>query len=282
MSDENLAERIGGLVAMSSGDGRLDTLMRLTCGRALSLPPLPMEVDLIDGAAEHEPLVCAFTEQFAVDVSDIGDNQRKQLAKALGDNVFRTVVMMFVADFVPEGVGRVRGAGAAQGWQWRRSRLGSRFRSDRRPAQRIPAGGGADARAGSGDDGGRAAARGAAQHNCRQCKSRRETNALDSGGSEDLYGEIEQYESSEKLTDAHKAALRFVDAMIWTPSQISTDLAAGVRKHFSEDQAFELTLDIMRNAANKIMVSLGVDAPLVTDGTELFSVDADGQTVSAG
>ena len=37
----------------------------------------------------------------------------------------------------------------------------------------------------------------------------------------------------------------------------------------------------MRNAANKIMVSLGVDAPLVTDGTELFSVDADGQTVSA-
>jgi uncharacterized protein (UPF0303 family) len=55
-----------------------------------------------------------------------------------------------------------------------------------------------------------------------------------------------------------------------------------VRKHFSEDQAFELTLDIMRNAANKIMVSLGVDAPLVTDGTELFTVDADGQTVSAG
>ena len=123
--------------------------------------------------------------------------------------------------------------------------------------------------------------RGAAQHNCRLCKSRRETNALDAGGSEDLYGQIEQFESAETLTDAQKAALRYVDALIWTPSQIGADVAAGVRKHFSEDQAFELTLDVMRNAANKIMVSLGVDAPLVEEGTELFSVDADGQTVSA-
>ncbi len=123
--------------------------------------------------------------------------------------------------------------------------------------------------------------RGAAHHNCRLCKSRRESHALDAGGSEDLYSQIEQFESSEKLTDAQKAALRYVDAMVWTPSQIGADVAAGVRKHFSEDQAFELTLDIMRNAANKIMVSLGVDAPLVTDGTELFSVDEDGQTVSA-
>jgi len=52
-----------------------------------------------------------------------------------------------------------------------------------------------------------------------------------------------------------------------------------VHEHFSEDQALELTWDVMRNAANKIMVSLGVDAPLVTDGTELFSVDEDGRRV---
>ena len=276
-----MAERIGGLVAMSSGEGRLDTLTRLTCGRALSLPPLPMEVDLIDGAGEHEPLVCAFTEQFAVDVAGIGDNQRKQLATALGDNVFRTVVMMFVADFVPrvwagfEALGlRKHGNGGTVDWD-----------HDSDPTDALLNGFlPAVARMHELDPVTTEVVRlrGAAQHNCRLCKSRRETNALDSGGSEDLYGDIEQYESSEKLNEAHKAALRYVDAMIWTPSQISTDLAAGVRKHFSEDQAFELTLDIMRNAANKIMVSLGVDAPLVTDGTELFTVDADGQTVSAG
>ena len=43
----------------------------------------------------------AFTEQFAVDASEVGANQRKQLLSGLGDNAFRTVVMIFVADFVP-------------------------------------------------------------------------------------------------------------------------------------------------------------------------------------
>jgi alkylhydroperoxidase family enzyme len=280
VSDENLAERIGGLVAMSSGDGRRDTLMRLTCGRALSLPPLPMEVDLIDGGAEHEPLVCTFTEQFATDVSGIGDNQRKLLAQALGDNVFRTVVMMFVADFVPrvwagfEALGlRRHGNGGDVAWDHDSDPTDALLNGFLPAVARLR---GLDPVTTE-----VVRLRGAAQHNCRLCKSRRETNALDAGGSEDLYSEIERYETSEKLTDAHKAALQYVDAMIWTPSQISPELAKGVRKHFSEDQAFELTLDIMRNAANKIMVSLGVDAPLVTDGTELFSVDEDGQTVSA-
>jgi alkylhydroperoxidase family enzyme len=280
VSDENLAERIGGLVAMSSGDGRLDTLMRLTCGRALSLPPLPMEVDLIDGGAEHEPLVCTFTEQFATDVSGIGDNQRQLLAQALGDNVFRTVVMMFVADFVPrvwagfEALGlRRHGNGGDVAWDHDSDPTDALLNGFLPAVARLR---GLDPVTTE-----VVRLRAAAQHNCRLCKSRRETNALDAGGSEDLYSEIEQYETSEKLTDAHKAALQYVDAMIWTPSQISPELARGVLKHFSEDQAFELTLDIMRNAANKIMVSLGVDAPLVTDGTELFSVDEDGQTVSA-
>jgi len=281
VSDENLAERIAALVAMSSGDGRLDTLTRLTCGRALSLHPLPMELDWDEGASESESVVAAFTEQFAIDVSGVGANQRKQLASVLGDNVFRTVVMIFVADFVPRvwagfealGLGKP-GNGSAVEWDHDSDPTDALLNGFLPAVARLR---GLDPVTTE-----VVRLRGAAQHNCRLCKSRRETNALDAGGSEDLYSDIEQYESSEKLTDAHKAALRFVDAMVWTPSQISSEVAAGVRKHFSEDQAFELTLDIMRNAANKIMVSLGVDAPLVTDGTELFSVDADGQTVSAG
>ena len=86
---------------MSSGDERLDTLIRLTCSRALSLPPLPSEVDLIDGASDHDAVVAAFAEQFTVDVSEIGRNQRKQLLSVLGDNAFRTVAAIFIADFVP-------------------------------------------------------------------------------------------------------------------------------------------------------------------------------------
>ncbi len=42
---------------------------------------------------------------------------------------------------------------------------------------------------------------------------------------------------------------------------------------------FELTLDVMRNASNKIAVSLAADAPRVEHGTERYLIDADGQTV---
>ena len=280
MGDESLAERIGELVAMSSGDGRLDTLIRLTCGRALSLPPLPMEVDLIDGTSESESVVAAFAEQFAVDVSGIGDNQRKQLLSTLGDNAFRTVVMIFIADFVPRvwagfdalGLGKPGNGGEVE-WDHDADPIDALLNGFLPAVARLRELDPVTTEV--------VRLRGAAQHNCRLCKSRRESSALEAGGSEDLYSQIEQYESAEHLTDAHKAALRYVDALIWTPSKIGPEVAAGVRKHFSEEQAFELTLDVMRNAANKIMVSLGADAPLVDEGTELFLVDADGQTVSA-
>jgi alkylhydroperoxidase family enzyme len=279
VKDERLAERVAALVAMSSGDGRLDTLTRLTCGRALSLHPLPMELDWVDGACESESVVAAFTEQFAVDVSQIGANQRKQLLSVLGDNVFRTVVMIFVADFVPRvwaglgalGLGKPGNGGAVE-WDHDADPIDALLNGFVPAVARLRALDPVTTEV--------VRLRGAAQHNCRQCKSRRETHALDAGGTEDLYGQIEQFEAADGLTDAHKAALRYVDALIWTPSQIGADVAAGVHENFSEDQALELTWDVMRNAANKIMVSLGVDAPLVEEGTELFSVEDDGQTVS--
>jgi alkylhydroperoxidase family enzyme len=279
VSDEKLAERIAALVAMSSGDGRLDTLTRLTCGRALALHPLPMEMDWLDSATEKESVVAAFTEQFAVDVSGIGGNQRKQLLAVLGDNVFRTVVMIFVADFVPRvwagleslGLGKPGNGGAVE-WDHETDPVDALLNGFVPAVARLRALDPVTTEV--------VRLRGAAQHNCRLCKSRRETNALDAGGTEDLYGQIDQFESAEGLTDPQKAALRYVDALIWSPSQIDAEVAAGVHEHFSGDQALELTWDVMRNAANKIMVSLGVDAPLVEEGTELFSVEADGQTVS--
>jgi alkylhydroperoxidase family enzyme len=111
------------------------------------------------------------------------------------------------------------------------------------------------------------------------CKSLRETTALDAGGSETLYDEIERFESSRMLSEPQKAALRYVDALIWTPARIDADVAAGVRRHFTDDQIIELTLDVMRNAGNKIAVSLGADAPRVAEGTEPYLLNADGQTV---
>ena len=89
-----------------------------------------------------------------------------------------------------------------------------------------------------------------------------------------MYADVERYETSNRLSDRHKAALRYADALIWKPSRIDSEVAAGVRDHFTEEEAFELTLDVMRNACNKIMVALGADAPRVSEGMELFLIDA--------
>ncbi|MBO0678310.1 carboxymuconolactone decarboxylase family protein [Mycolicibacterium sp. S2-37] len=265
---------------MSSGDPRLDTAIRLTCGRALQLVPLPVEVDLFEGTSECEPVVAAFAEQFSIDVAGVGDNQRKQFVSALGDRAFRVVSAIFVADFVPRvwagcaalGLGKP-GNGAPATWDHDTDPaavlLGdfvpsvARLRELDAVTTEV------------------VRLRGAAAHHCRLCRSLREATALDAGGSEDLYGDIEDFESSQRLTEQHKAALRYVDALVWTPAAIPDEVAKGVRKHFSQAQSIELTLDVMRNATNKIAVALGADAPRVASGTERYLVDDDGQTVFA-
>jgi alkylhydroperoxidase family enzyme len=280
MQDGELFGLLGRLVGLSSGDLRLDAVIRLTCGRTLKLKPLPCQADLFDGKSECESVVAAFAEQFATDVSGIGDGQRKMLLSAAGDRALRIVTATFIADFVPRvwagfealGMGRP-GNGPEVAWD-----------PDTDPAQVllaefVPA----VARLRKLDPVTTEVVRlrGATQHNCRLCKSLREEKALDAGGSEELYGDIERYESSTRLTDRHKAALRYVDALLWTPSDIDTQVSRGVRKCFSEAEAAELTLDVMRNAANKIAVALGADAARVESGTETYLVDEDGQTVFA-
>jgi alkylhydroperoxidase family enzyme len=278
VADERIPERLAGLVAMSSGDTALDTLIRLTCGRALSLPPLPSEVDLINGSGDREAVVAAFAEQFAVDVTGISRNLRKQFASTMGDNAFRVIVAVFIADFMPRlwaGLEALRmgkpGNGGTPDWDHDTDPIDALLNGFVPAVARMQALDPVTTEV--------VRLRGALQHNCRMCKSRRYEDALESGGSESMYDEIEQYEGSTTLTDPHKAALRYVDALIWTPSRISSEVAAGVRQHFTEDEAFELTLDVMRNACNKIMVALGADAAQVAEGTELVRIDAEGQTV---
>jgi alkylhydroperoxidase family enzyme len=280
VADEGIRERLAGLVAMSSGDPGRDTLIRLTCGRTLALPPLPTKVDPVDGPSDREAVVEAFAEQFTVDVTGIGENQRAQLLAALGNNAFRAVVAIFIADFVPRvwaglgalGMGKPGNGGPVE-WGHDTDPIGALL-NDFVPAV---------ARLRSLDPVTTEVVRlrGAAQHNCRLCKSLRDGTALDAGGSESLYADIERYETSDLLSERHKAALRYVDTLIWKPSGIEAEVAAGVREHFTEEEAFELTLDVMRNASNKIAVSLAADAPRVSEGTERYLIDADGQTVFA-
>ncbi|MDY6997825.1 MAG: carboxymuconolactone decarboxylase family protein [Actinomycetota bacterium] len=268
------------MVALSSGSDRADTLIRLTCGRALALPPLPLPTDLPDDQTQAESVLAAFAEQFTVDVTGIGENLRTRFVDCWGADAFRTVVAVYIADFVPRvwagcqalGLGA---PGRTAEVQWDRETdpidfvLNGFVPEVARQRELDPVTTEV------------VRLRGAEAHDCRLCKSLRERHALDAGGSEDIYGQIHDFEHGSDLSDAHKAALRYVDALVWSPATIGEKVAAGVRKHFSQKQALELTLDVMRNAANKILVSLGSDAARVTEGTELYEIDEAGQTVFA-
>jgi alkylhydroperoxidase family enzyme len=266
------------LVALSPGDGRLTALIRRVCGQTLGLPALPAEAD---PASDNDGVITDFAEQFSMDVSTIGGEQRSKIWKALGDSTFGAVVQMYIADFVPRvrvglealGVGDEYLGWVAEPVAWDHATDPSdlvfntflptvaRLRElDALTAEVVRL-------------------RGATQHNCRLCKSLRETTALNAGGTETLYEDIERFEESAQLTDRQKAALRYADALIWTPSRIEAGVADGVRAHFSDAEAIELTLDVMRNASNKIAVALAGDAPRVEQGTEEYLLDVDGQTV---
>jgi alkylhydroperoxidase family enzyme len=269
------------LVALAPGDGRVGGLVRRVCAQALSLPPLPSCVEVGEPESEAEAVVAEFTEQFSVDVSSITGEQRSRLWKQLGDSTFSVVVQMYIADFIPRvraGLEALEVGSEYLGWvsgaiSWDHATDPSDLVfNDFLPAV-------ARMRALDPVTSELVRLRGAAQHNCRLCKSLREGTALDAGGSESMYDDIERFENSPLLDDRAKAALRYTDGLIWTPAHLVADDVAEVRSRFSEAEAVELTFDIMRNASNKVAVSLGADAPRVEQGTERYLLDADGQTV---
>lgn len=269
------------LVALAPGDGRLAALVRRVCAQTTSLPPLPACVEVGEPNSEVELAVADFAEQFSADVSSITAEQRSRLWKQLGDSTFGVVVQMYIADFVP----RVRAGLAALGvgaqhlewvdgpiaWDHRTDPSDVVFNDFLLAVARMQALDPITSEL--------VRLRGAAQHNCRLCKSVREGTALDAGGSETLYSEVERFEESTLLDDRAKAALRYADALIWTPAHLVADDVAEVRSRFSEAEAVELTFDIMRNASNKVAVALAADAPRVAHGTERYLIGADGQTI---
>jgi alkylhydroperoxidase family enzyme len=269
------------LVALSPADGRIAGLARRVCAETLSLPPLPAEVAVTGPESEAESVVAEFAEQFSVDVSAITGEQRSRLFKQLGNGAFSAVVSIYIADFVPRVRAGLEALGVGEQYlSWRHEPISWDHAAD--PSDLLfndllPSV--ARMRALDPVTTELVRLRGATQHNCRLCKSLRESTALDAGGSETLYDEIERFESSVSLDARAKAALRYVDGLIWSPAHLVVDDAAGVRSHFSDAEAIELTFDVMRNASNKIAVSLGADAPRVESGTSLYLIDADGQTV---
>ena len=221
------------------------------------------------------PACVAFAEQFVVDVAGVTPAQRDALSAALGAATFPFVQALYVEDVFQRG----------------RLALG-RLHHRELPADRRPEEGDLWAAL---EDFMRIVAlqtaldplttelvrfRGANAHRCRLCQSRLSVRALDAAGDRSPFAGVDDYEHSS-LSERHKVALRLTDAVITQPALMDDNLVAHVRANFSMAESSEIVLDVVRNAANKIAVAFGADAPQVTEGTEYFDIDATGELVAA-
>lgn len=118
--------------------------------------------------------------------------------------------------------------------------------------------------------------RGAAAHDCRLCRSRRAVPARDAGSLLDL---VEAGGLPDELTPTQRAALALTDAVVWEWRAVPEATLAAVRTELAEAEVVEVVLDVVRNAANKIAVALGADAPEITEGVQWFRTDHDGQVL---
>lgn len=275
------------LVGTLAADPYQVALTRWACADAHGLTPLPAPAGTgpLPAAVTTrawctlpaaDRTVLQFAEQFATDVSALGDEQRLTLWTVLGEQPQqargRLLAMAWVADLVP----RVRAA------------LDRLFESTHDlivdgPAEQV-------------DDATPLARelvrvvytlheldpvlsemvrlRGARAHHCRLCASLRSRPALVAGGTESDFAVDDL--ASARLSAAQRAALALVDGMLWSPGRLPEDAIDAVRLHFTPAQAVELVLDVMRNAWNKTTVAAQLDQANVTDGIEVYEYHDDG------
>lgn len=215
--------------------------------------------------------VMAFAEQFAVDVSAIGDDLRAGWFSVFEGAGFDAALATYVADYVPRVrvvLDRLFGPDPWSDAPLTKSPHGRVLMEafihevalldalDPVTTELVRL-------------------RGARQHGCRICMSRRSLAAVRDGADATMFQEVDHYRQSG-LTDAHQAALALTDAIIWTPANLRNADLLAVRTHLSPREAVEVVLDVMRNAANKIAVALAADAP-ERAGVQLFEVDEAGR-----
>jgi alkylhydroperoxidase family enzyme len=262
-------DRIEALAAGALEPALLDPV-RVAVASALAHPE-ELERTPVRGADTDDPRLAAcvdFAEQFVVDVSGITDEQRGALGAALGADTFTFVQVLYVVDVFQRGriaLERIfaapfgPAAEPATGDLWAELEAFMRVVAldtslDPVTTELVRL-------------------RGARAHNCRICQSRLSLKATEAAGDEGLFA-VDTDDA--ELSTRQRAALALADTVIWQPGAIDDDLVAQVWAELSAAEIVEIVLDLVRNAANKIAVSLGGDAAVVTDGVEYYDVDATG------
>jgi alkylhydroperoxidase family enzyme len=233
----------------------------------VSVRPSGVHDEMLESAA-----VGRFADQFRTDVSGIDDGLRDDFALATGARQLDVAQMVWIADVAPRVQSALDALFGPSEWPEapRRHPVASVWAVIEDFMISVARLRGLDATLTE-----LVRLRGARQHDCRLCASRRSQDAIAQGVGDVEFDAVDHYTSSD-LPDATKAALALVDAMIWTPTAIPDEVVADVRRHFTDAEAVELVLDVARNAANKIAVALRADVPEVTEGVQLFTTDMDG------
>ena len=125
----------------------------------------------------------------------------------------------------------------------------------------------------------------ARQHDCRICQTLRLGDAIAAGVDDAATAKIDHYESSD-LPERTKVALRIVDAFIWKPTSIDSELARQAHENFSDAELAELLVDITKWSTQKIHVALGTDGadhlPVDESGVAYLSFRSDGSAAVTG
>ncbi len=220
----------------------------------------------------------AFAEQFVVDVAAITSEHRTAMTRALGDDAFLFVQAVYVNDVFTRarlGLDRlfVTPMPTLNGSVIDPARLWPELESFMAAVARLNT---LDPLLTE-----LIRLHGARAHECRLCQSRISVTALDQAGDlAVIRTAADDATADEVFTDRQRVALRLTDALVTQPGAIDDALVRAVHEHFDTAQITEIVLDVARNAANKIAVAFGADAPTVTDGVEFFDLDPTGAVIA--
>lgn len=101
---------------------------------------------------------------------------------------------------------------------------------------------------------------------CGFCRNVRFDKALGQGLGEEIIDDIDWgYETSDKLTDAEKAVLKFTDAFIYDPELLIGDAEAALKRHVSPEQIAELGLGLtLFLALAKALITMGLEPEVMS------------------
>ncbi|MEM1053476.1 MAG: carboxymuconolactone decarboxylase family protein [Pseudomonadota bacterium] len=96
---------------------------------------------------------------------------------------------------------------------------------------------------------------------CGFCRNVRFDKALGEGLGEETVDDIDEgYETSDKLTDAEKAVLKFTDSLIFDPDLLTDDAKAALSRHLCAEQIAELGVGItLFLALAKALITMGLE-----------------------